>query len=153
MALPKGVTAKIVEATSMNWQGFEQFINQANLANVIAIMGQNLTSEVTKGAKASTVVHAAIANNLLKSDASTLGTFLHRGPFRPYTAKNYGFKELVPWAEWDTSPPLDEQVRAETESKYMDTAIAMKEKFPDDCDYRAYLKDRKFPMLARRKNA
>ena len=146
IALPKGVSAKIVEAVATNWQGFQQFISEANLAIIIAIMGQNLTSEVTKGAKASTVVHAAVANNLLKSDASTFSTFLHKGPFTWWTRKNFGYNVSVPWAEWDTAPPVDSQVKADTEYKQAQTAKMLSETFPDDFNHRAYLKDRKFPL-------
>lgn len=140
VALPKGVIAKIVEAQSANWQGFQQLIDEANLAIVLTIMGQNLTSEVTKGAKASTVVHAEIARNLLQSDAETLSSFLRYGPLRWWTTINFGSGVEPPWAIWDTTPKTDEKTKAETGKINVEAAVAAKKAFPD-FDEKFYLEN------------
>lgn len=146
VALPKGVKASVVECMAPNWQGFQQLISEANLAIIIAIMGQNLTSEVSQGARASTVVHAQIANDLLKSDAHKLEAFLHYGPFKFWTAVNHGSRVIVPWLEWDTTPPVDMGAKAEMENKVMMTAVIGKSWFPD-FDERTYVESYKMPWL------
>lgn len=146
VAVPKGVDVKVIEAVSQGWQGFQQLFNEGNMAIVLAIMTQNLTSEVTKGAKASTTVHAEIANNVLKSDAETLASFFHFGPFKWWTYLNHGIKAEAPWGLWDTTPSQDMEAKARTSKTIIEAAAAAKTKFLD-FDERAFFEEWKIPML------
>lgn len=131
VSLPSKVDANIVECKSQAYVGFENLINRANMAIAIGIMSQNLTSEVTQGAKASTSVHEQIANKLLKADAARLSTFLHHHPIKWWTRVNFREDTVVPWPEWDTTPVMDLQHKAEAQRIAIDNAKQMLELDPD----------------------
>lgn len=125
VGLPKGVNASVLEVQNQAWAGFQQFISECNMAIVIGVMSQNLTSEVSQGARASTVVHAQIANNLLKSDANKMALFLHDNPIKLWTEVNFGDRVTVPWCSWDTTPPMDMVQRAQAHQLAIQNAKEM----------------------------
>lgn len=108
MVLPPGWDLTIVQAQARTWETFKAQIDMANAGIAIAIAGQNLTSEVTRGSYAAAQVHATIANVLLRSDAESLSTTLHDQVLSQWAAYNLaGGSQAAPWPVWDTMPPED----------------------------------------------
>ena len=110
-ALPEGWTLKMVEATAKTYETFVDQINLANTEAAIAIVGQNLTSEVSGGSFAAASIHSAVSSTIIGSDGEALSDFEHEQIQQPYAAANWGDPEAAAWPVRDTAPPEDDTAR------------------------------------------
>ena len=107
IALPPGFELELVEARSQSWETFRAEIERADTAIAVAILGQNLTTEVKGGSYAAAKVHDQVRRDLLASDAEVLSTQL-RAQFLEWWAEwELGDRTLAPWPRWDLTPPPD----------------------------------------------
>lgn len=114
LVLPEGWRLEMLAPPEGVWRSKESAIQWANGAIAVAILGQNLTTEVQGGSYAAAQVHARVRQDLLEADAETLATALRQGVLTLWAEYNFGRSDLAPWPRWDTTPPEDRQLQAET---------------------------------------
>ncbi len=112
MVLPEGYDYKIVEAQARTWEIYGAQIEWADRAIAIAITGQFVTTEGTKGFSNGNI-HADIKQDLINFTAETLSTTLRDQGIIPWAEANYGDASVAPWPRWDTNPPKDKKEIAE----------------------------------------
>jgi phage gp29-like protein len=105
---------RYLEPKDRNWQGFKELIIQCNSEITLAMLGQNLTSEIKEGSMAAARVHANVLQTWLAADARALSQTLYRDVLRPFAALNFGDADLAPVPIWDVSPPEDLETKART---------------------------------------
>lgn len=98
----------LLEATADTWKSFEGLINWCDKSISIAMLGQNLTTDVSGGSFAAATVHADVKQDIIEGDSKVLSTHLHNHVFKHYVNFNYGNVDLSPWPEWDTVPPPED---------------------------------------------
>lgn len=114
-ALPNGATLKMVEATAKTYETFKDQIAVANTEAAIAILGQNLTSEVSGGSYAAANIHANVSLAIVGADGEALSDFEHDQIQAPYAAANWGDPEAAAWPVRDTAPPEDVAAKVEAQ--------------------------------------
>ena len=102
-----GYGYELVEAESTSWEAFPGLRDQCDMAIVLAIMFQNLTTEVSGGAFASTKSHMDIRQQGLQHDNAGWKATLHRDFARPFAFLNYGDASLAPWTYFDVTSRED----------------------------------------------
>lgn len=125
IALPPGYDVKLLEATANSWKSFHDQIQWANIEIAITVLGQNTTTEVQSGSLAATKVHDQIRGDILESDAAYMATWLAQQVLPWWVQFNFGAGAVVPWVEWDASPPEDEKMAAETQKARADALSGM----------------------------
>jgi len=99
--------ATLIEPRDTAWQAFERLIERCDADVSLAILGQNLTSEVTGGSFAAAQVHDRVRTDYLEADSALIASALRAQLAVPWAQFNYGRPELAPTARWDASPPSD----------------------------------------------
>ena len=106
-----GQVMKLVESVANTFETFRAQIDAANTGMAIAIMAQNLTSEVKGGSYAAAQTHSGVAASVTSTDAEALSDFVYAQLLKPWAKANYGSEDAAPWPVWDTEPPEDDQAR------------------------------------------
>lgn len=114
-ALPVGWKLKMVEATAKTYETFVDQIKLANTEAAIAIVGQNLTSEVSGGSFAAANIHESVSSTIVGADGEALSDFEHGQIQRPYAAANWGDPDAAAWPVRDTAPPEDVAAKVESQ--------------------------------------
>ena len=104
---------ELLEATSTGAVSFESLISLASTNVAIALLGQNLTTEVKGGAYAAAQVHESIRAEILQGDAKTLAQCIREQALKPWAAFNFGDPELAPTLCWNTDPPEDQKAKGD----------------------------------------
>jgi hypothetical protein len=94
---------RLVEAVDGSWEGFPGLRSTSDAAIVLSLMYQNLTTEVTEGALASTSAHMDIRDAGIQDDNNAWRTTLRDQVIRPFAFFNFGDPELAPWVERDVA--------------------------------------------------
>ena len=97
----------MLEATDRSWEAFQGLMDRCDMSIVLAIFGQNLTTEVKEGSFAAARVHGDVRQTIVEHDAQTLAATLHAQLARPWALYNFGNAELAPHTAWDVSPNED----------------------------------------------
>jgi phage gp29-like protein len=105
---------RYLEPADENWQAFKALIEACNDEITLALLGQNLTSQVKEGSFAAARVHADVRQAILEADARALARTLYTQVLRPFAAVNFGDADLAPSIEWDVRPPEDLETKAKT---------------------------------------
>jgi phage gp29-like protein len=100
---------QLIEAKSTGWESFDRLIKQAESSMAIALLGQNLSTEVKGGSLAAARVHAGIRNDVLEGDAQRLAKCLHEQVMRPWARFNFGDERAAPMPNWVTAPPEEKK--------------------------------------------
>lgn len=98
---------RYLEPADENWQAFKALIEQCNDEITLALLGQNLTSQVKEGSLAAARVHADVRQAILEADARALAKTIYNQVSRPFAALNFGDANLAPRVEWDVRPQED----------------------------------------------
>ena len=121
VVLPPGFKYELVEAEADTWETFEAQKNAADIGMSIAILGQNLSTEVSGPVATGATLHGKVLQVFIDADAETLSTCLHDQSLVWWSEFNFGNRDLAPWPCWDTKPPQDKKqsadvgkIRAET---------------------------------------
>jgi phage gp29-like protein len=93
----------LVEAATLGWEGFAGIIDHCDMAIVLALLFQNLTTEVKGGSFAATSAHMDIRDSGIQDDNAAWRSTLHDQVARPFALFNFGDAELAPWTEWDVA--------------------------------------------------
>lgn len=128
VALPNGWKLDIVEVAANTFQTFQAQVDSANAAIAIALVGQNLSTEVRGGSFAAAEVHQKVAHAVLRGQSETLSTCLHDQVLRWWALYNFGSAEVAPWPSWSTDPPSDHAALAKTHSIVVSTLTAAHDK-------------------------
>lgn len=107
LVLPRGLDLKLVESTAKNYETFGAQIDAANTGIAIAVLGQNLTTEVQGGSYAAAQVHQRVADYLRRADAECLSTTLRTQVLTWWAAYNFGDPAVAPWPRWKIDPEAD----------------------------------------------
>lgn len=94
---------RILEAEVLGWEGFIGAIAHCDMAIVLSLLFQNLTTEVTGGSFAATSAHMDIRDSGIQDDNAAWRSTLHDQVARPFAFLNYGDPDLAPWTEWDVA--------------------------------------------------
>jgi phage gp29-like protein len=105
---------RYLEPKDENWQAFKALIDQCNDEITLALLGQNLTTQVKEGSFAAARVHADVRQAILEADARALSRTIYAQILRPFAALNYGDADLAPMVVWDVAPPEDQKTNALT---------------------------------------
>jgi hypothetical protein len=87
---------RYLEPKDRNWLAFKELIQQCNDEITLALLGQNLTSEVKEGSLAAARVHADVRQAILEADARALARTLYVQVARPFAALNFGDAKYAP---------------------------------------------------------
>jgi phage gp29-like protein len=94
---------------------FEKLVERCDTLISCAMLGQNLTTEVQGGSYAAATVHGQVRQDFLEADAMTLSQCLTQQLLRPFCIYNFaGGTRTIPRIGWDTRPPTDKKMTAET---------------------------------------
>ncbi len=128
IALPQGVEKQfgydldLLEATDQAWQGFAQLIDRCEMSIVLALLHQNLTTEVKEGSYAAARIHGDVRQSALEADGRALSQTIYRDIARPFAALNFGDPDLAPKTSWKITPYEDSATAAKT---FVDFATAI----------------------------
>lgn len=118
MIVPQGVDGqfgydyRLVEATDTAWESFPGLRDHCDMAIVLAILFQNLTTEVKEGSFAAARIHGDVRQGALEADNRALALTIHNQLARPFALYNFGDADLAPWSEWDVTPVEDYKEQA-----------------------------------------
>jgi phage gp29-like protein len=104
---------RYLEPKDANWQAFKELIQICNGEITLALLGQNLTTEVKEGSLAAARVHADVRQDFLEADARALSRTFYVQVLRPFAALNFGNADLAPIMTWNVSPAEDYKTKAE----------------------------------------
>lgn len=109
---------RYLEPQDDTWQCFKALVDQCNDEITLALLGQNLTTQVKEGSFAAARVHADVRQAILEADARALARTLYVQLLRPFAAINFGDADLAPTVHWNVSPPEDHKTNALTFMAY-----------------------------------
>lgn len=104
---------ELEEAMANTFETFQKFLADQRTELTIAILGQNLTTEVKGGSRAAAQVHNKVRLDLTESDARAEQRLFHRQILLPWTTLNFGDPRLAPRLIYDVSPPEDLKSKAD----------------------------------------
>jgi hypothetical protein len=104
----------IIESQARTWEVYKAQVELANLGIAVAMLGQNLTTEVDAGAKASTTVHKSVAAEIIASVAEEASDFQHDQVLEPVAVAEYGRADAAPYPEYDSATPIDRDSTVKT---------------------------------------
>ena len=99
-----GYDLQLVEATAGAWQIFPGLVDRCDMNIVLAILMQNLTTEVTGGSFSATQAHMDIRQSGIEEDNESFKLEIHDQIARPYALLNFGDPDLAPWTDWTVEP-------------------------------------------------
>jgi phage gp29-like protein len=105
---------ELLEAKGTESDGFSDLISLVSTDISIAILGQNLTTEVQGGSRAAAIVHDRVRQDYLEADTETLATALHEQVLQSWALYNRGDAQLAPMPHWDAQLPEDKDKLATT---------------------------------------
>lgn len=105
---------RYLEPQDASWLGFKELINQCNDEITLALLGQNLTTQVKEGSFAAARVHADVKQAIIAADARTLARTIYSQIARPFAALNFGNPDFAPLVKWDVRPQEDLKAKAST---------------------------------------
>ena len=108
-----GYDLGLVEATATGWETFRNATEDADRRITLALLGQNLTTEVSGGSFAAAKVHGQVRQDYLEADERGLMAGFRRQVLRPWAMFNHGDPDLAPVVRFDTVPPDDEKAKAD----------------------------------------
>jgi phage gp29-like protein len=123
--LPEGHKLSIVEPKSNLDNGnFDKKIEQANKEIAIAILGQNLTTDVSSGSHAAAQVHETVLHDRIRAYTKTMNNAINQMVKEFYKYNFAGEITRVPIAYYNPEPPEDKKMKAE-ETKVRLDALSM----------------------------
>ena len=115
MIIPRGVDGQanngygyeLVEATDRAWEAFPGLMDRCDLDIILAILFQNLTTEVKGGSFAATSAHMDIRQSGLQGYDEAWKNTIYRDVARPFAYLMFGDADLAPWTWRDVEPRED----------------------------------------------
>jgi hypothetical protein len=114
IVLPAGFSYKLVEASAVTKDLYNQQIKAADEAIAITIRGGNLTTNVQGGSRSAAEVQERRGDEAnAKRDAVAWATTAHDQGLVYWAGDNYGDQNLAPYPVYKTEPEEDRQAAAE----------------------------------------
>lgn len=107
ISLPPGFTMKLLALPATNAQMFKDQLSAVDTAMAIAVLGQNLTTEIKGGSLAAAQIANTIRADIREFDAGAESRFLRSDVLSWWALLNFGDAEAAPWPVRDTEPPED----------------------------------------------
>jgi len=104
---------QMLEAKDRAWETFQRTIESCDMAIVLTIKWQNLTTQVEGGAYAAARVHAGVAQTGVVRDNVSFHDAIRRCVARPWAKFNYGDADKAPYTLRDVEPVEDNKTEAE----------------------------------------
>lgn len=136
---------ELVEATATGWETFRNATEDADKRITLALLGQNLTTEVSGGSYAAAKVHGQVRQDYLEADERGLVAGFRRQVLRAWAAFNYGDPDLAPVLRFDVEPPDDGKLKADTLVS-LSTALLNLAAVAPEVDRRALLASYNLPL-------
>ena len=136
---------RLVEAMFAAWEGFQGLRSTSDTAIVLSLMFQNLTTEVSEGAQASTTSHMDIRDAGIQDDNTAWRCTIHDGVARPFSFFNYGDPDLAPWVERDVASRAQYDAngkKLQALGTFFQAFAAGGMKFDDSDEVRKYIADK-----------
>ena len=93
---------------------FRSLITEVNTSMAVAVLGQNLTTEVQGGAYAAASVHQEVKREVIRDDARSVRECLGPQMLQEWALYNFGDRLRAPSPELQTDPPEDKKAKGET---------------------------------------
>jgi Protein of unknown function (DUF935) len=120
-----GYDFELEEAGDTAWESFPGLIDRCDLAIVLAIKFQNLTTEITSsGSYAAAREHGKVDVSQVKADGVAWRNTIYRDFARPFAFLNFGDADLAPISEWDVPEPPRED-HAEHADQFYKVGMAL----------------------------
>jgi phage gp29-like protein len=137
---------KLIEAQTSGHDIFVKLLEKTETNIAIALLGQNLSTEVQGGSYAAATAHEQIRADFKRFDALSMAEFLREQVLKPWAAFNYNDPQLAPFIEWQTDPPEDAKNVADA-TKAMAEAVTQFVNASAPVDLRALLEEAGVPVL------
>lgn len=108
----------LVEATDRSWEAMIGLRDHCDMAIVLSLIFQNLTTEVTGGSFAATSAHMDIRSSGIQADNEAWKLTLYEQVARPFAWINFGDADLAPWTDYDVAPLSDYDAMTSLVSKF-----------------------------------
>jgi phage gp29-like protein len=138
---------ELVEAKATGWETFQAAIESADNDITLAILGQNLTTEVSGGSYAAATVHGQVRQDYLEADARVLAQAFMTQALRVWAQFNFGDPNLAPRVRWRTEPPEDRATEGDALGKLAAALVDLKTAAPADVNVRKLLARFNIPLL------
>lgn len=118
LLLPRGVDKdmgygyELVSVGPADWSIFAGVADRCDMHITLAILMQNLTTEVKGGSFAATESHMDIRQGGIEADNQAWKAALRAQVARPFAAYNFGDAELAPSTYWDVTSRDEQSARA-----------------------------------------
>ena len=131
--LPQGVdeqfsySMEMLEAKDRSWEAFPGLVDRCDMSIVLALLWQNLTTEVKEGSLAAARVHGDVRQNALESDERSLSRTIYLQLARPFAAVNFGDPDLASMTRWDITPVEDYVAKSNSLLKFAQALNEMRQ--------------------------
>lgn len=142
---------EMIESKTRNWETFKEFKAQLDTDIAIAVLGQNLTTEVKEGSRAAAQVQNLVRIDKAIEDAG-IADCIRQQVLTWWALYNFGDAELAPRPEYQVEPPADE-VQEATALKTMGDALGSMKTAAAPIDVRTILDRAGVPMISEEEEA
>ena len=104
---------QMLEAKDRAWETFQRTIEACDMAIVLIVKWQNLTTQVEGGAYAAARVHAGVAQTGVVRDNKSFHAAVRRCVGRPWAKFNFGDADKAPRTLRDVEPEEDNKTEAD----------------------------------------
>ena len=96
---------ELLEATDTAWESFPGLRDHCDMAIVLAIKYQNLTTEIRSGGSlAASRTHENVDDNTFQYENMAWALTIGQQVARPFAWLNFGDPDLAPYTDWDVTP-------------------------------------------------
>ena len=117
---------ELLEAQDSSWECFKSLIQQCDTEITLALLAQNLTTEVKEGSYAAARVHADVRQSLVEGDARALSQTIYMQLARPFAAINFGDPDLAPRPVWNVQPYEDNLTAVQTFAQFSQAIYSLR---------------------------
>jgi hypothetical protein len=107
-----GYDVDLCEVTGTGWEIFPGLCDRADMHITLAILMQNLTTEVKGGSFAATESHMDILQFGIQDDNESWKLTIHDQAARAFAHLNFGDADLAPWTYWNVKSVADRESKA-----------------------------------------
>lgn len=118
-----GWAAKFLEPVGDTWASFEGHLKHLGQLIDATLLGKSGDSG-PKGGDGE-LAHERVRVEYLATDAETLATTIRDQVWKPFALFNYDDQDAAGWGRWNTRPPPDLKMRAETLKSFGDALTAL----------------------------
>lgn len=138
---------ELVEAGAKSWEGFEASLNGINVDIAVAVLGQNLTTEVQGGSFAAAKVSDRVRGDILQRDARGIEAAIYHQVLTWWAGANFGDAGLAPRMGYLLDPPEDNKAEAEVHD-LVSRSLGAYQAAGAPVDQRGLLEEFGVPMMA-----